>query len=319
MTKDVLQRRGFEEVPCTGINRNSLGLNPEIDLTANANRVKESRSGMDCLLLQLSAVLQTTLELEPLLRCFSWEVGTIIPHSGINYVNKDEEVELTAGRKAKYSYTFHLLLEERGLGLLTFSRGPPFSDNEIANLKRLLCALVYPLRNALTYRKAVLASTTDPLTGIFNRTIMETSLRREIALSKRHKIPLSLLILDIDRFKAINDEYGHGVGDTVLVAVTDSISRCLRKTDILSRYGGDEFVILLSNTNKKGAKILVRHIIKGLKGIDYLITDTNLKVTLSIGIATLARGENIKRLFKRADQALYKAKEEGRNRAKVAP
>ncbi len=63
----------------------------------------------------------------------------------------------------------------------------------------------------------------------------------------------------------------------------------------------------------------MRHIIKGLKGIDYLITDTNLKVTLSIGIATLARGENIKRLFKRADQALYKAKEEGRNRAKVAP
>ncbi len=243
----------------------------------------------------------------PAAAAFSMEVGAVIPHGSVSHANDEEEVELAAGHKAKFSSTHGMVVEERGLGLLTVSRGKPFADDEIATLKHLLCALAYPLRNALTYRRVVRASITDPSTGVFNRTVMETSLRREVALSKRHKIPLSLLILDIDGFKAINDEHGHEMGDMVLIAVTDSISHCLRKTDIL-----------LSNTNKKGAKTLARHITKELKDKDYPKKDSGLKVTVSIGIAFLARGENTKPLFKRADQTLYKAKGEGRNRVRIA-
>ncbi len=305
MTKGGSREGLSEEVSCSGINRDVFVQNPLTELSANA-------------LLQVGAVLHATLELDPLLRCFSREVGAVIPHSGIHYANEDDGVELTHGRNAKYTFTCRLKVMEAGLGRLTFFRGKPFLDKEISILKYLFCALAYPLRNALFYLKAVRASITDPLTGVYNRTVMEGSLRREVALFKRHKIPLSLLVLDIDRFKAINDEYGHEMGDTILVTVTDRISSCLRKTDILSRYGGDEFVILLGNTNKKGAKAVARHICKEIEDKDYLKKAAGLKLAVSIGIASLDRGENSKRLFKRADQALYKAKREGGGRFKVA-
>ena len=131
-----------------------------------------------------------------------------------------------------------------------------FSDGEIARLENFLCMLVYPLRNALQYHEAVLSSFTDPLTGACNRAAMQTAFERELNLARRQQTPLSVIMLDIDHFKKINDRYGHSNGDCVLRSVSQCVANTIRSSDMLFRYGGEEFVVLLSNTNRAGAKLL---------------------------------------------------------------
>lgn len=267
--------------------------------------------------LRTVAVLQTTLELEQLARLFSREVGATVPHSSINYRNDNRGIDLTVGRSAGYTSTFRLIVEKQELGQLTFARGKPFTQRESALLEFLLSSLVYPLRNALQYENAFQASLTDPLTGVYNRSVLEAALRREISLARRNKTPLSLIMLDIDRLKAINDEFGHKTGDNLIKAVADSTSKSLRGSDIFARYGGDEFVILLSNTNRRGAAVLAENIRKNIEGIVCMFEGNAIKVTASMGIASLATKDNDKSLFSRVDQALYAAKRAGRKCVKV--
>lgn len=284
-------------------------------LTANNNR--KSRRGFDKAL-QTVAVLQTTLEVEQLIRLFSREVGMSVSHSSVTYLNEPQDIDYTAGRIAKHACTYRIVIEKRELGQITYTRGKPFTQSECALLEYLLCSLVYPLRNALQYKDAFQASLTDPLTGVYNRTVMENALRRESGLSQRHNTPLSLIVLDIDEFKSVNDVYGHKMGDNLIKTVTQSVSHCLRETDLLSRYGGDEFTILLGNTNQAGAKVLANHISSKIEESECMLGGCSIKVTVSMGIASLTKKDKNKDLFARADAALYRAKREGRNRIRVA-
>ncbi len=268
--------------------------------------------------LRTAVVLQTTLELKQLTRLFSREVGAAVPHSSMHYRDPHRDIDVSVGRSARYARSFRLFVEKQELGLLTFTRGKPFTSREVALLEHLLSSLVYPLRNALQYEGALKASLTDPLTGVYNRSVMETTLLRELGLARRHKTRLSLVILDIDGLKKVNDEYGHDMGDTLIKAVADCVTRSLRKTDIVARFGGDEFAILLSNTTRRSAARLADLIRQNVAEIACMSSSGRFMVTVSMGVASSTQKDDAKSLFLRADEALYRAKDQSGNCVQVA-
>ncbi len=133
----------------------------------------------------------------------------------------------------------------------------------------LLGALVYPLRNALDFRRAREDASRDPLTGVYNRLGVDGLLRREIGLAHRHATPLSLAFLDIDHFKSINDSYGHASGDAALRVFAECIRSCIRDTDVVARYGGDEFMLILSNTPLAGARLVAERLRRAVEALEF--------------------------------------------------
>ncbi len=126
-----------------------------------------------------------------------------------------------------------------------------------------------------------------------------------------------MLVIDIDHFKQVNDTYGHRFGDDVLRAVAHAVGDTIRRSDVLYRYGGEEFVVLASHTTLTGARQLAERIRGNVAGIA-TVGGRELRVTVSVGAAQLRAGESAEALFVRADQALYRAKESGRNRVETA-
>jgi diguanylate cyclase (GGDEF)-like protein len=149
----------------------------------------------------------------------------------------------------------------------------------------------------------------DSLTGVMNRRHLLEILPQELAKAK----PIAIIAFDIDLFKAINDTYGHPAGDAVLRFVADRAKECLRKTDFLARYGGDEFVILLPHTRLQSARDIAERIRINIERSPVKIRDRSINCTVSVGIASVARGVNPISLMIHADQALYAAKHRGRN------
>ncbi len=157
---------------------------------------------------------------------------------------------------------------------------------------------------------------TDPLTGTGNRRMLELRLAEEIQRARRYQRTLTAVFLDLDHFKQVNDRHGHGVGDAVLVRVAESLNARLRHSDHLARFGGEEFVLLLTETGLDAALALVermRTAVAELR-IPELLPG---HITLSAGLAQWQPGESAEALLHRADQALYRAKAAGRNRAHV--
>lgn len=158
----------------------------------------------------------------------------------------------------------------------------------------------------------------DELTGAYNRRHLREVLTLESMRNDRHGGAFSLLILDIDHFKHINDDYGHLAGDLVLKRVAEIIAGELRQTDVLCRYGGEEFAVLLPQTPLVGARTTAERIRLAVERSQYYAVDSELLVTLSIGVAEYIRREDPERTFQRADEALYRAKDAGRNRTMAA-
>src|SRR6266571_5654317 len=161
-------------------------------------------------------------------------------------------------------------------------------------------------------------SVTDPLTGLFNRYHFETTLRREVARCLRHKTRLSLLLMDVDQLKAVNDRWGHQAGDRVLGRVAGAIQKSLRDTDIASRYGGDEFAIILPDTAAGAGRLVAERVCAnvGASVRDGIVPDAATRVTVSGGLVELSRAAgrtSEAQLIVAADQALYQAKGRGGN------
>lgn len=160
------------------------------------------------------------------------------------------------------------------------------------------------------------AAKTDLLTGVHNRRWMDEMFPRQLARSVRSGHPLALLMVDIDRFKRLNDTYGHRNGDIVLKAVARRLAETLRPTDFLVRYGGEEFVAMLPGAGEQAALTAAERLRSAVETADYKAPEpyTLLQVTVSIGVALLEPGESVEQLIERADRALYQAKAAGRNR-----
>lgn len=155
-------------------------------------------------------------------------------------------------------------------------------------------------------------ASTDSLTGILNRRALFQRLEEAYKLSLRHNYPLSILMLDIDFFKRINDTWGHQAGDSVLTVTAETIRESIRDTDLLGRFGGEEFLVVLPHTTLDGGLKVAEKIRRNLESLTWPIQ--NLHVTLSGGLASLSNSGGIDPLIQRADQNLYIAKQKGRNR-----
>lgn len=152
-------------------------------------------------------------------------------------------------------------------------------------------------------------STTDALTGLRNRRAFDEKLLDEHQRSSRSKQPFSLLLIDVDRFKAYNDQFGHQAGDDVLGEVARLLQYTVRPYDMAARYGGEEFAVIAPDTDKAGAMGLAERLRRAVERGEWL----NRQITVSVGVATLAFGQSIPALIEEADRALYTAKERGRN------
>jgi diguanylate cyclase (GGDEF)-like protein len=153
----------------------------------------------------------------------------------------------------------------------------------------------------------------DHLTNVSNRRYFSQRLDKEISFGARHRMPLSILILDADRFKLINDIRGHAAGDAVLVGLAAVISSNLRAEDLVARYGGEEFVVLLRGTPLEGACVAAERLRKAVEAHPFEFAGTRFTVTVSIGCATAIAERNSEELLQAADRCLYEAKRSGRN------
>jgi diguanylate cyclase (GGDEF)-like protein len=158
----------------------------------------------------------------------------------------------------------------------------------------------------------------DWLTGLYNRRHFETLAHAELARSQRYLRPLSVLIIDVDHFKAVNDRFGHAVGDRILQAVTAVFQAAKRDADVIARIGGEEFAILLPETTAAAAAQFAERLRQQLRNSAPSVEGEKLPITVSIGIAAVIRGTSgIEALLRDADQALYQAKTSGRDRITV--
>ncbi len=164
-----------------------------------------------------------------------------------------------------------------------------------------------------------LVSTTDELTGLYNRSCLHQRLEEELARAKRYKHPLACILLDIDYFKVVNDIYGYDWGDVLLKQITEVLKRRARKEDILTRYGDEEFILVLPNTNEENARIFAERIRKDIEEMEFIPEGEEEKhpITISGGIASypflVESEENANTIIRYAEHALYAAKKRGKN------
>ncbi|TAK62442.1 GGDEF domain-containing protein [Methylobacter sp.] len=266
----------------------------------------------------ISSALQTTLEFNELIAIFSNKIANMVPHSAYVYINTEFGLEIKSGVFTRHSCNYALKVEQQQLGELKLMRNHRFSDADLQLLEALLCCLIYPLKNATLFHQALKMAYTDPLTQTHNRTSFNDSIKREMSLANRTAKKLSLIFFDIDHFKAINDKYGHDCGDITLAFSAKKIKESLRDSDIVFRYGGEEFVILLSDTDANGAELLAERIRSSIQHHTIAYGMETIKVTASLGVSTLRDNDTTESFIQRADKAMYTAKNKGRNQVVFA-
>ncbi len=263
--------------------------------------------------IKLAGLLHSSLELKTVLEYFLEAAKLKVNFQSAHYKNDELRTELLFNEAQKHSCSYNLTIEEQSLGEITFTAKKRFTTASLEKIENLLCHLVHPLRNSILYQKALKAAHNDALTGLKNRGALDKVLKREVDISIRHNIPLSLIVLDIDYFKSINDQYGHAAGDKVLQNLSRCIENEIRGCDILFRYGGEEFVIVLTNTDLKGAELLSERIRHRVMNEKFLINNKSIPVRVSLGVAEIDNNDDAEELFTKTDTALYEAKRNGRN------
>lgn len=187
---------------------------------------------------------------------------------------------------------------------------------------KYICLLIEDATDAYVYQQQLQysmsqlqqANRIDGLTGIYNRNYWQQQLGYEIQRSARYCHPLTLLLFDLDKFKQLNDQYGHQGGDAVLIELSALIAGLLRDTDLLGRYGGEEFGVVLPETDLNGAMQVANRICAAAAGHQLLFNGQYINATVSIGVASY-NGQSPDELIQQADTALYSAKRQGRNQA----
>jgi len=262
---------------------------------------------------RLPAVLQTSLELDTIITLFDKEISKVFSYDSLHYQHQGVHCDINIGQHRHHSCNYCLEMNGVWLGEITLTRRAKFTDADTQLFEDLLCKLIYPVRNGLLFSQAQAAALQDKLTGLNNRGAFDASLKREINLAHRQHSPMSLIVLDIDHFKTVNDTYGHSSGDLALQILAQSITDTMRLSDIAFRYGGEEFTLILSNTDSDAARLVAERIRVAVSQLSCNDGKRTFGFTISLGVAELGRGEKGSVLFDRADQALYQAKKSGRN------
>jgi diguanylate cyclase (GGDEF)-like protein/PAS domain S-box-containing protein len=214
-----------------------------------------------------------------------------------NTINKDQiwSGEIKNLKKDKTTVIFNVIIE------------PIFKDNIKIGYRSI--------SEDITDKKRIEElSVTDKLTGLYNRLKLDELMLVKIEAFRRYKVDFSIILLDIDNFKSVNDTYGHDVGDSVLQTIAKILRSHIRITDIVGRWGGEEFIIICNNTNLDNSKILAEHIRQIIENTKFDKLGTK---TISLGLSQFQKDDDLKTIFKRADDALYEAKTTGKNKVCV--
>lgn len=236
--------------------------------------------------------------------------------------SKFEVVRMLLGKEVDYQISdftskiiIPLIFDRKLIGGICFYTRGDVDYSSFRYFDIMISELLAIFKMKYQYSEKEFMSVLDGLTGLYNRRQFEIGLEQEYNRTKRHPADFSLAILDIDFFKKVNDTYGHQYGDYVLKTVADLMKQNFRKTDLLYRYGGEEFVMIMPETNIEGAVIPVQRLRNAVENYDFEYNGIKAKVTVSIGLTMNYSNLNSSAdILKSADAALYKAKESGRNR-----
>ncbi|MEY3808390.1 MAG: hypothetical protein RI893_1366 [Pseudomonadota bacterium] len=288
------------------------------NLAVISNNTFEATKAVNLHNYDISSALQTTMEFSELIAIFSSKIANKVPHSAYVYTNAEFELEVKSGVFTRHACNYALKVEQQQLGELKLMNNRRFRDTNLQLLETLLCCLIYPLKNATLFHQALKMAYTDPLTQMHNRASFNDAIKREMSLAVRNNKKLSLIFFDIDCFKAINDTYGHDCGDITLANCAKLIKQNLRNSDMVFRYGGEEFVILLSDTDASGAALLAERIRSSVEHHTLAYDMETIKITASLGVSTLKSNDTVESFIKNADEAMYIAKNNGKNQVVLA-
>lgn len=267
----------------------------------------------DCSENSLVSQLQTTLDLQQQLEIFSMSAGRALILNGLTLKTALGEFKASGSKAGTYQHIASLTLEQQVLAELRYESEYPFTPLIQQQLLLLESEWLFSLRNALVVGRLQQMALKDPLTTLGNRRFFDDSFAKAVQLAKRHQSPFALLLLDLDNFKQVNDIEGHSIGDDVLLKVADCMRDTLRATDSLFRFGGDEFAVLLTDSDAEHAERVAERLLNAIKSESFLV---KMGVGCSIGLARLSPEQQPRDLFHLADEALYQAKSSGKGKVR---
>jgi diguanylate cyclase (GGDEF)-like protein len=216
------------------------------------------------------------------------------------------------------SHTCEIRVRNEKLGALqVFGGSNVCAETDVRSVELIADALGVVVKSLFLVEETQLLALTDGLTGLYNRRHASKRLEEEIARARRNNSGLCVAMCDVDHFKAINDEFGHSAGDRVLQQIATSLTEYVRRNDIVSRWGGEEFLVIFSEIKLTAARIVAERL-RGRLASTPQVDGGPEKISVSIGLAMLRPGVTAHTLIEQADQALYRAKARGRNRVEVA-
>jgi diguanylate cyclase (GGDEF)-like protein len=251
----------------------------------------------------------------------SMRTGSLVP-SGMRYAPSAGPV-LGSGAELPIAAGDALILHPVGsapdvLACLVLVRGRIGRPSLVHAIRTLCDVAAVRIRQLRLQAGIAHEATIDPLTGMYNKRVLMTRLSEAVALGRRQGTPTSVLLMDADHFKQVNDVHGHPTGDAVLRFISDTVRRNLRESDTAGRYGGEEFVIVLPATDTVGATVVAERIRNGIGASPVIVGNLRLAQTISIGVSTWNPGmRGPEDLVAAADEAMYEAKRTGRNRVVV--
>lgn len=285
-------------------------------ILADNTKLKNDNSELKITLEQTTALYDITkqickyLEVAKIFSAFQQEIAKYIRIKDCKLIQGDIDPELY-----KDHVVLPLKIDSDYAGYLA-AKGVDEADKDKFHI--LANQFLLGVKRSLLYQKVQELAIIDGLTGILSRRYFLERFAEEMKRSKQFKYNFAFLMVDIDRFKEYNDRYGHLVGDVILKEVARIIKDSLRQIDLVCRYGGEEFSILLTETDKTGAMFAAERIRQSVESRHIRAYDEDLRVTISVGISVFPQqGRDSQELIDKADQALYQAKEAGRNKVRA--
>ncbi|TMO03703.1 GGDEF domain-containing protein [Pseudoalteromonas sp. S558] len=263
---------------------------------------------------ELVTELQTSLIIEDILAMYAKFAKKLLNFSGLQFQSTLGTTQTSDSSTTSTPYFYDLSIGKEHLGQLIYFSQYPLNAVIERKLRALHAALVYPLRNAMMYSRVLKLATKDALTGLNNRSQFNDILLQKLENCRRYQRPFSLMLLDLDNFKQVNDNFGHKIGDDTLIEFSKILCSSIRGTDSVFRFGGDEFAILIEDPEFTTNKVIAERIMRLVRHSSVML---QYKVTTSIGFTLASSKDCENEIFARADKGLYKAKASGRNCAKA--
>jgi two-component system, cell cycle response regulator len=280
-------------------------------LSAVASNPNKFRFAYDSLIEQL----QSTLDINELLTIYLDAIGNTFKINAIEFTCIYGEFSIGLTPENTHRVTLPLHTGKDVIGQLTYFTSRPFKGLIQNSLNEIQAKLYYPLKHGMQLYKLQQLVMKDPLTGADNRASFDQQIERSVLSARRHGSDFTLMLLDLDNFKQVNDNHGHLTGDDVLQSFVELTQNALRGNDQLFRFGGDEFAIILEHNQLRDSNVIAQRLTHDFQNSELA---KGFGISVSIGYTHFCYSDNEQTLFERADQALYSAKREGKNCVRCA-